>query len=222
MKTAAVIPAFNEATVIGQVVEGCLGLVDEVIVVDDCSSDDTAGVARAAGAKVARHPLQRGAGRATATGMRAALLLGADLVVTLDADGQHLPSEIPIVLEPLLAGRADMVVGCRRLKREEMPLIRRAGNRFANLWTWALLGASVSDSQSGFRGYTREAVSKLPLDARGYEFCSQTLGAAVRLRLRIEEVAITVIYTEYSKSKGQSVLTSVRTLGRIAKEGLRS
>lgn len=221
MKTAAVIPAYNEATVIAQVIEGCLGLVDEVIVVDDCSSDETARVARAAGAKVARHPLQRGAGRATATGMQAALLLGADLVVTLDADGQHLPSEIPIVLEPLRAGRADMVVGCRRLKREEMPLIRRAGNRFANLWTWALLGASVSDSQSGYRGYTKEAISKLPLEARGYEFCSQTLGAAARLGLRIEEVAITVIYTEYSKSKGQSFLTSVRTLGRIAKEGMR-
>ena len=103
-----------------------------------------------------------------------------------------------------------------------MPVVRRLGNRFANLWTWALLGVSVSDTQSGYRGYTREAATQLPLDARGYEFCSNSLGEAHRLGLRIAEVPITVVYTEYSKSKGQSFAMSVRTLGRIAKEGLRS
>lgn len=222
MKTIAVIPAYNEATVIGDVVGACREYVDTVLVVDDCSADRTAEAARLAGAQVLRHPLQRGAGRATATGLVAALKLGADVIVTLDADGQHLPSEIPGVAAPVKEGRADLVVGCRHLKREEMPLIRRLGNRFANLWTWLILGVSVSDTQSGFRAYSRTAAIKLPLSARGYEFCSHTLGEAARLKLRVAEVPITVIYTDYSKSKGQSLGASLRTLGRIAKEGLRS
>lgn len=221
MKTVAVIPAFNEATVLSNVVLQTKEQVDLVLVVDDCSSDDTVAVARAAGAQVLSHPLQRGAGRATATGIQAALRAGAELIVTLDADGQHLPEEIPSVLSPLREGRADLVVGCRTLQRQDMPWLRRAGNRFANVWTWLILGVAVSDSQSGFRAYTRRAAEELPLQARGYEFCSQTLGEAARLNLRIEEVPITVIYSEYSQAKGQSFMTAVKTLGRIAKEGLR-
>ncbi|MFA5505568.1 MAG: glycosyltransferase family 2 protein [Vulcanimicrobiota bacterium] len=218
---AAVIPAYNEAAVIGEVVRGCLEYADTVLVVSDCSSDQTASVARAAGAQVLEHPLQRGAGRATATGLQAALRWGARYIVTLDADGQHLPDEIPRVLEPLKQGEADLVVGCRSINREEMPLIRRLGNRFANAWTWLFLGIAVSDTQSGFRGYTREAATRLPFDARGYEFCSQSLWEAHRLELRIREVPITVVYTEYSQSKGQSFTTSLKTLGRIGREGLR-
>ena len=214
--------ADNEASVVAEVVRGCQEFVSHVLVVDDCSQDDTARAAARAGAQVLRHPLQRGAGRATATGLMAALRLEADFIVTLDADGQHLPSEIPDVLEPLRKGTADLVVGCRSKARREMPLIRRAGNRFANLWTWLLLGVSVSDSQSGYRAYTRRAAAQLPLDARGYEFCSHSLGEAYRLGLRIEEVPITVVYTEYSMAKGQSFTTSLRTLGKIAKEGMRS
>lgn len=221
MKTAAVIPAYNESTVIAEVVRGCLEHVDVVLVVDDGSSDETVETARAAGAQVLRHTLQRGAGRATATGLQAAIHLGVDFVVTLDADGQHLPDEIDVVLEPLRQGRADIVVGCRSLNRQDMPLVRRLGNRFANLWTWLMIGVTISDSQSGYRGYTAAAARRLPLEARGYEFCSQSLGEAARLGLRVQEAPITVIYTEYSKQKGQSLLTSLKTLGRIAREGLR-
>lgn len=205
----------------GEVVRGCSEHVDTVLVVDDCSADNTAETARKAGAQVLRHALQRGAGRATATGLQAALRLGADFIVTLDADGQHLPQEIPNVVEPLKKGLADVVVGCRSLKREEMPIVRRVGNSFANLWTWLLLGVAVSDTQSGYRGYARRAAEKLPFDARGYEFCSQSLWEAHQIGLRIQEVPITVVYTEYSQSKGQSFATSLKTLGRIAREGLR-
>lgn len=221
MKTIAVIPAYNEATVIGDVVQQVLGQVDTVIVVDDCSKDETAVVARRSGAQVLRHAVQRGAGRATATGLLAALRLGADLIVTLDADGQHLADEIQTVLAPLRVHDADLVVGCRVQDRKSMPVSRRLGNRFANFWTWALLGASVSDSQSGFRAYSRTAAQRLPLHSRGYEFCSQTLGAAVKLGLKIAEVPITVVYTEYSMAKGQSFWTAVQTLIRIAKAGFR-
>lgn len=221
MKSVAVIPAFNEARAIAPVVRGALREVDHVIVVDDSSSDDTFQVAQEAGAEVLRHALQRGAGRATATGIQAALRMGADFVVTLDADGQHLTEEIATVLEPLKAGRADMTLGCRTVDRASMPRYRRFGNELANVWTWMLFGVKVSDSQSGYRGMTRETAQKLPLEARGYEFCSETLGQAGRLKLRLEEVPVTVVYTEYSMSKGQSLMTSVKTLARIGRASLR-
>ena len=101
-------------------------------------------------------------------------------------------------------------------------MMRRLGNRFANLWTWLHLGVVVSDTQSGFRAYSKLAASQLPLTARGYEFCSHSLAEAARLELQVQEVPVTVVYTDYSRSKGQSFMTSLRTLGRIAREGLRS
>lgn len=222
MKSVAVIPAYNEGPAIAEVIRGALREVDEVIVVDDCSADNTAEVAREAGAQVLRHALQRGAGRATATGLQAALRLGADFIVTLDADGQHLTEEIPLVLQPLKDGKADMTLGCRILDRASMPRLRRFGNELANVWTWMLFGVKVSDSQSGYRGLTRATAQKLPLEARGYEFCSETLGAAAKLKLRIVEVPVTVVYTDYSMSKGQTVMTSVKTLARIGRASLRS
>jgi glycosyltransferase involved in cell wall biosynthesis len=221
VKIVAVIPAFNEGPAIESVVRGALLRADAVVVVDDASADETSEVARAAGAQVVRHALQRGAGRATATGIQAALRLGAEFIVTLDADGQHLTEEIPLVVKPLQDGEADLTLGCRVLDRASMPRLRRFGNDLANLWTWMLFGVKVSDSQSGYRGLTRATAQKLPLEARGYEFCSETLGAAARLGLRIVEVPVTVVYTEYSMSKGQSVMTSVKTLARIGRASLR-
>ena len=114
-----------------------------------------------------------------------------------------------------------MVIGCRSLDRQEMPLVRRLGNDAANVWTRFLFGVKVSDSQSGFRGLTREAARQLPLEARGYEFCSQSLGAAARLKLRLVEAPVTVIYTEYSMAKGQSFTTALKTLMRIGGSSLR-
>lgn len=221
MKVAAVIPARNEASVLASVVEKTLGQVCSVVVVDDASEDETGAVARAAGATVLRHALPRGAGRATATGLRAALLLGADLLVTLDGDGQHDPSEIPKLLEPLQDGSADLVVGCRLLEREAMPRIRRLGNGVANLMTRILYGVSVSDSQSGFRAWRRSAVEAVPMESCGYEFCSASLGAARQAGQRIVEVPITTVYSDYSLAKGQSVSRAVGTLFEIGRASLK-
>lgn len=221
MKVAAIIPARNEARVIASVVEQALGQVSLVIVVDDASEDRTAAEATAAGAIVLRHALPRGVGRATATGLRAALQLGAELLVTLDGDGQHQPNEISTLLLPLHQNRADLVIGCRVLERSAMPRVRRLGNGLANLLTRALYGVTVSDSQSGFRAWRRRAVEQVRMEACGYEFCSASLGAAKRAGLRIVEVPITTLYSEYSLSKGQSVGQAVGTLFEIGRAGLK-
>ncbi len=221
MKVVAIIPARNEARVIASVVEQALRQVSQVIVVDDASEDRTTAEAHAAGATVLQHALPRGAGRATATGLRAALHLGADLLVTLDGDGQHQPSEIPALLLPLRDDRADLVIGCRLLERSAMPRVRRFGNGFANLLTRALYGVAVSDSQSGFRAWRRRAAEQIQMEACGYEFCSASLGAANRAGLRIAEVPITTVYSEYSLSKGQSVSRAVGTLFEIGRAGFK-
>src|SRR5438552_17737148 len=149
MRIIAVIPAYNEATHVVDVVRSNLDFVDQVVVVDDGSSDNTSTAARQAGARVYRHVVNRGLGGAIATGLRAALALDADIIVTLDSDGQHLPEDIVPVIAPILAGEADFVIGSRLINPRGMPLSRRAANRIAALCSNALFGVSVCDSQSG-------------------------------------------------------------------------
>ena len=211
----ALIPAYNEASQVGLVVAGVAALVDRVIVVDDASTDDTAACAAAAGALVLRHVVNRGAGGATATGLRAARRLGADFAVTLDADGQHLAGDLPALLKPLQDDSADLVIGSRLLAPQGMPWLRRGANQAANLVTRVLHGAHVSDSQSGYKAFNRKALQAIHPTARGFEFCTELLGQATRARLRVVEVPITVVYTDYSRSKGQGLGAGLQTLGRL-------
>lgn len=207
------IPAYREASQVGAVVEGCRPY--PVIVVDDGSPDATASVAAAAGARVYRHLVNRGAGAATATGLKAALQNGHSVVVTLDADGQHLPAEIPRLVEPILAGEADFVIGSRLLDPTGMPLLRRAGNRVANLITWGLYGVRVTDSQSGFRAFSARVLQAMPLEWGRYEFCSEMVAQIERAGFRRREVPVTAVYSEYSLSKGQGFGAGLGTLARL-------
>ena len=133
MRVIAIIPAFNEEKTIGDVVSKTMRYTDEVIVIDDGSEDKTAEIAFRNGAKVYCHPINRGSGGAVGTGIRAALLNEADVIVTLDADEQHDPAEIPKLIEPIIKGEADAVIGSRFLIRQPMPLFRKIGVSFFNL-----------------------------------------------------------------------------------------
>ena len=214
-KLVAVIPAYNEAGHVGKVVKASKAFVDEVLVVDDGSTDGTCLEASAAGARVFRHWVNRGVGGATATGLRAALQSGADVIVTLDADGQHLPEEIPRVVAPVLNGTADVVIGCRLLNHKGMPLLRVVANRIADACTWLLFGVYLSDTQSGFRAYSRTAAQSIDIRTSGMEVCSEIIVLAVRSGLRVAQVPITPVYTDYSLSKGQSFYNGIRTLAKL-------
>jgi UDP-N-acetylglucosamine---dolichyl-phosphate N-acetylglucosaminyltransferase len=214
-KVIAVIPAYNEAGHVGAVVAKTLTLVDEVVVVDDGSRDSTSEEARAAGAYVCRHLVNRGAGGGTVTGLRAALERGADVVVTLDADGQHVSEEVREVIAPILRGEADFVIGSRLLNPGGMPLSRLIANRIADLCAWVLYGVKVQDSQSGFRAYSRAVVMKMDVRTSRFETITELLGEAHRWGFRITAVPITVIYTEYSMSKGQSWRVGLQTLAKL-------
>ncbi|MGH7544435.1 MAG: glycosyltransferase family 2 protein [Gemmatimonadota bacterium] len=214
-KLVAVIPAYNEAGHIGPVVRAVRKFADEVVVVDDGSVDGTSAEARAAGARVYRHLVNRGLGGGIATGLRAALEAGADIVVTLDGDGQHVPSEVLEVAKPIIKGEADLAIGSRMLDPHGMPFVRRVANRCANLATWALFGVHVSDTQSGFRALSRRAAEALDLRTSRMEVSSEIVAEAARHGFRIAEVPITVIYTEYSLSKGQSFGVGLETLAKL-------
>ncbi|MBI4435261.1 glycosyltransferase family 2 protein [Candidatus Uhrbacteria bacterium] len=215
MNVLAIIPAYNEATTIADVLAHVRPFVDGMIVVDDGSDDRTGQIARAQGAIVVRHVINRGLGAAIGTGFATAQKLGAEVVVTLDADGQHDPAEIPALVHAIEEG-ADLVIGSRMLTGfVGMPLHRRVAQVVGNLVTFFLFGAWVTDSQSGFRALTVYAISKIHLKTNRMEVSSELIAEAKRNALVIVEVPIKAIYTDYSLSKGQSFFVGLKTLFKL-------
>lgn len=217
-KLSVVIPAFNEAATIADVVKGAAKYADEVIVVDDGSSDNTSFVAKAAGAKVLRLPKNRGYGAALSVGLATAALDDADLIVYLDGDGQHDPEDIPKICAPVLRGTADLVIGSRFLKKEGkagIPKYRTMGQTALTKATNVGMDVKVTDSQSGFRCITKKVALSMDLADEGMGFSSEMVRTASKLGLRITEVPITCRYegldtsTHSPMQHGTSVLTTV-------------
>jgi glycosyltransferase involved in cell wall biosynthesis len=210
----AVIPCFNEERFIGSVVLKVKKHVDKVLVVDDGCTDTSAEVAVAAGALVVRHECNRGLGVALRTAFQKAKELGADIVVRLDGDGQHNPDEIPALIAPILRGEADVVIGSRFLTgRERAPLYRRIGQRLLTATTNLGSGTHVTDSQSGFRAFSAEAVEKIAITEDGFSAESEMQFAIGRGGLRLSEVPIAAIYTD--KAKRNPVVHGVSVLSRV-------
>jgi glycosyltransferase involved in cell wall biosynthesis len=189
VRTVAVIPAYNEATTVGPVVDGALEHVDHVVVVDDGSIDDTAAVARRHGASVVEHVINTGVGGAVRTGYRYAIRNGYDFVVQIDADGQHDPSYIPDLLAE--AETHDMVIGSRYLNEshEEYSQVRNAGIRFFTAVVNRLGGVAISDVTSGYRVYRVSALETILHHSDKHWAVEQTLDAA-RSDHRISEVSV--------------------------------
>jgi glycosyltransferase involved in cell wall biosynthesis len=212
---AVVIPAYNEATRISGVIRDALSHTPLVIVVDDGSTDGTGDAARAAGALVVRHPENSGAGAATMTGIEAARLKGATVIITLDADGQHDPADIPLLLKPIEEGKADIVFANRFGQRNHIPFIRRVFNGIGNLVTFVATGRWVSDSQCGFKIFGPKAVKEIHLRMRGFEFCTEIVRETVHHKWRVAEIPTKVLYSEYTMAKGQSFANGVKTALKI-------
>ena len=190
MKVIAVIPAFNEQKTIAKVVSDSKRFVDDVIVVDDGSTDETFGEAQEA--HVVRHQVKRGKGGALRTGFAEALRKGAEIIVTLDGDGQHDPQEIPRIVQPVLDERADLVVG--RRQRSLMCFLRRLSNMLCSrILSW--FGVRLYDTQCGFRAYSRKTV--LPLLRRaaksGYDAETEFLIEAEKAQLDVVDVPVATI-----------------------------
>jgi len=220
-KRIIVIPAYQEEKTIGETVRGALHVADRVLVVDDGSSDRTSEIAAAAGAVVVRHAVNRGLGGALGTGIEGALRLGADAIVTMDADGQHRAEDAKAAFDRLAEGDVDFVIGSRMLeKKGNMPARRRLAQYLGNALTYLLFRKWVTDSQSGLRGMTRGAAERIRLRSSRMEVSSEFVKEIVDRKLRLAEIPIEAIYTEYSLSKGQSLVVGVQTalkliLGRL-------
>lgn len=202
MKITCVIPAYNEAKKIKLVIAKVLPLVDELIVVDDCSRDNTFELINETKAIALRHVINRGQGAALQTGDVYALSHGADIIVHFDADDQFKAEEIPSLIQPIKDGEADAVFGSRFLGSANFPFTKRfiimplarLINRF--------FGIKMSDPQSGFRALNKETISQIKIENRGMAHCSEILYKVIKTKARVIEVPITVTYHEFGQSFG--------------------
>jgi glycosyltransferase involved in cell wall biosynthesis len=188
----AVIPAFNEAARVGEVVAKARPHVREVVLIDDGSSDQTAAVAASAGATVVRHDQNRGKGAAIVTGLNYFAQSTARYAVFLDADGQHDPAEIPAFIR--VAGEADVVVGTRMRDTKRMPFLRKCTNEFTSWLTGRLARQRIPDSQCGYRLVSRAVLPSLKLSTTRFETETEMLIQAGRAGHRIASVPVRTIY----------------------------
>ncbi len=206
MRVFAVIAAFREQPRVRASVQACLPFVERVIVVDDGSHDGTAEEAEKGGAIVLKHAINRGQGAALKTGTLAALKMGAEYIVHIDADGQHDPSYIPVLLAPIKAGEVDVVFGSRfmGIKAIGMPLKRRVLMNGIRLFNIFVLGipSRVTDPQTGLRAFHAEAGSRLDFQQDRMAHCSEIL-RKVTHQFRWKEVPVEVRYSQDSLAKGQ-------------------
>jgi len=209
MKLVMIIPAYNEEKTVADVVSSIprqLAGVDsvEIVVVDDGSNDDTVEQARAAGAdRIVSHGVNQGLGIAFKDGIETAVSMGADIVVSMDADGQFDVNDIPRLIEPILNNEADFVTASRFLTTEsklQMPWIKRLGNRIFTKIISNLLGQRFSDTQCGFRAYSREAALRLNTFGR-FTYTQEVFLDLVSKGLRVQEIAVQVRQREKGKSR---------------------
>jgi len=213
-----VIPAYNEERTIAEVVRDACDVATRVIVVDDGSRDRTGALAKEAGALVVRHAVNRGVGAALGTGIKAAVMLDADVVVTMDADAQHRAVDAGKVFERVEKGDVELVIGSRLKKGDEdgnMPPHRILFNTIGNLLTYFLFGIWVTDSQSGLRGLSKTAASSIELRTNGMESLSEFIKEIKDKHWRYDEVPIKAIYTDYSMSKGQNFFVGVKVAVKL-------
>ncbi|MBX2877808.1 MAG: glycosyltransferase family 2 protein [Saprospiraceae bacterium] len=207
------IPAYNEESIIGEVLQRIHQYgYPSLSVIDDGSTDRTAEYALQANSKVIQHLVNRGVGAATQTAIEGARRFDCPYMILMDADGQHLPEDLEVLIQRMSEGDCDLVIGSRLLgDLSGMPKSRRWFNSLANLLTNLFCKSSYSDTQSGFRMLNRKAIELLQLSLDEYGFCSEMIILAEKKGLKIVEVPIQIVYTQYSLEKGQDFYTGIRT-----------
>jgi len=223
MKITVGIPAYNEEKNIAKIISQLKDITSSIIVCDDHSTDNTNKIAKSLGADVVTHSKNMGYGSAIKSIFAKAKEIDSDVLVTMDADGQHRIEDLKKILEPVLSGTVDICIGSRFLEKnvENVPSYRKVGIKVLTKLTNVSLKESITDSQSGFRAYAKKAISKITPTESGMAISNEILLKASNLNLRIGEVSIVVLYdgdtsTHNPVSHGTSVFVS--TLKFIAIE----
>ena len=209
-----VVPVFNEAEVIGPVISDLTQHFAHVVCIDDGSSDNSAVLAREAGARVLQHPLNLGQGAALQTGFDyVSRQPGATHVITFDADGQHLVSDALEMLELAKRKRISVVFGSRFLDKRTKPgLKKRVVLKLAVLFTRVFTGLRLTDAHNGLRVLSMEALGFVRLEQNGMSHATEIVHQIAKSKLAWREYPVEVLYTEYSKRKGQSLWNSINIL----------
>jgi len=206
-------PAFNEGKYIGSLILQARQYADEVVVVDDGSTDHTATVAELAGATIVQHTGNEGYGSAIQSIFSEAVKQKADTLVILDADSQHNPEEIPYLIKAVSEG-SDVVIGSRKMRQNSIAPYRRLGQSVLSTLTNIASGSNLEDTESGFRAYSKKAITSLELKEHGMAISSEIVTEAVAKGLKITQVPISVIYTS-DGSTLNPIRHGVGVFGRI-------
>ncbi len=220
MKLLIGIPAYNEETTLDQVIKSIpkhLKGIDQIdiLVVDDGSIDNTEDIAQKNRVVLLRHLMNRGLGGALKTILAYASKTEYDFLVTIDADGQHDSTDIIKILQPVISGQFDVVIGTRWKSVTKTPLSRYIVNLAANVVTLLFFGIWTSDSQSGFRALDKKAIRSIKLLSDGMEVSSEFFKEIFRNKLKFGEIAVKNIYTEYSTTKGQKISNSTNVFFQL-------
>ena len=214
--TYVILPAYNEATRIQPVIEEIAQKGYKMVIVNDGSSDNTLEVVKQSQKKYPKniyiysHMINRGVGVAMQTGFDAVLRYNPKYIINMDSDGQHSADDLENVLEPLVTGKAEAVIGVRPLK--DMPLSRNIANSIMNLLTRIFYNVNVSDSQTGFRAITLDALKKININARGYLISSEFIREVNDNKIPFAEVPIQTIYTPETQAKGTNFTEAFKIL----------
>ena len=220
--TYVVLPAYNEATRIQPVIEAIAEKGYNLVIVNDGSSDNTLDVIMESKKKypnkmhVYSLMINRGVGVATQTGFEAVLKFNPKYVVSMDSDGQHSADDLDQVIKPLVTGKAQAVIGVRPL--DDMPRSRNYANAIMNLLTRIFYRVDVSDSQTGFRALTIDALNKISINARGYLISSEFIREINDNKIPFEEVPIKTIYTPETQAKGTNVTVAMKILFQMIRD----
>lgn len=221
MKLAILIPAYNEETTLAQVIKTLPGKIPgiskiDVIVVNDGSADSTKQIAQRMGATVISHWFNRGLGGALGTGFEYIKNHNYDLLITFDADGQHNPQDIAPVIKPIVDGLFDVSIGSRFIgQRGFMPWYRKIGIFGLNVITYLLFFTWTTDSQSGLRAFSRNAINKIQIKTNKMEVSSEFFYEIQAKNLKMTEIPIQSIYTPYSISKGQKNINGFSVVAKL-------
>jgi len=214
MNLFVVIPAYNEEETISRVIKGVKKYTENIIVVDDGSTDSTLLILKKIDAYVLQHQINLGKGAALKTGCQAAIRLGAEIIITIDGDGQHEPSEIPKLTSKLKKENLDIILGARQMNKN-MPKLMLFGNKFLNKIINLFLNTPLADTQSGFKAFTSQTYQKIKWQSSDYSVETEIIMRINKNKLKYQEVPIKTIYQD--AYKGTTIIDGIKILFNIIK-----